>query len=128
MNIVYVIFLAIICSISSNTSESPEFVYDMVDAIALSENNNKDILVIFTADWCKYCQVMKQDINDDPQIVSNLIVCYINIDEVQHKNTIKEFKVKTIPDYCIIRKKIEIKRSKGYTTKNKFIQWLKNAN
>jgi thioredoxin 1 len=106
--------------------EPPVFVNDMLDAIALSENNNKDILVIFTADWCKYCQIMKKDIEQDQKIVSDKIVCYIDIDNHNNKDIIKQYKVKTIPDYCILRKRIEIKRTRGYTTKDKFIKWIQD--
>lgn len=104
--------------------EPPVFVHDMVDAIALSENSNKQILVVFTASWCKQCGVMKKDISDNPQMVSDTIVCYLDFDS--NKELVKEYQVKFIPDYCIIRKRIQIRRNKGYTTKEKFIKWFQD--
>jgi thioredoxin-related protein len=105
-------------------AEPPVFVHDMLDAIALSEHSNKQILVVFTADWCKQCQVMKKDITDSPDMVSDTIVCYLDLDS--NKELAKEYQVKTIPDYCILRKRIQIRRTRGYTTKEKFIKWFQN--
>jgi protein disulfide-isomerase len=105
-------------------AEPPIFVYDMVDAIALSENTNKQILVVFTADWCKQCQIMKKDIEDNQNMVSDTIVCYLNIDFNQ--DLAKEYNIKFIPDYCILRKKIQIRRQSGYTTRAKFIKWFQD--
>lgn len=122
----YILSFLLLFSFSIANGGNPVFVKDMVDAIALSENTNKDILVIFTADWCRYCQIMKQDLEKDQKIISNTIVCYIDIDNVENKDIVKQYKVKTIPDYCILRKRIEIKRTRGYTTKDKFIKWISN--
>jgi protein disulfide-isomerase len=105
-------------------AEPPIFVYDMVDALALSENTNKQILVVFTADWCKQCQIMKKDIEDNQNMVSDTIVCYLNIDFNQ--DLAKEYNIKFIPDYCILRKKIQIRRQSGYTTRAKFIKWFQD--
>jgi thioredoxin-related protein len=105
-------------------AEPPVVVHDMLDAIALSEHSNKQILVVFTADWCKQCQVMKKDITDSPDMVSDTIVCYLDLDS--NKELAKEYQVKTIPDYCILRKRIQIRRTRGYTTKEKFIKWFQN--
>jgi thioredoxin-related protein len=96
----------------------------MVDALALSENTNKQILVVFTADWCKQCQIMKKDITDNPGMVSDTIVCYLNLDSNQA--LAKEYNVKFIPDYCILRKTIQVRRQRGYTTKEKFIKWFQD--
>lgn len=122
----YILSFLLLFSFSIANADDPIFVTDIVDAIALSEDTNKDILVIFTADWCKYCQIMKQDLEKDQKIISDTIVCYIDIDNMENKDIVRQYKVKTIPDYCILRKKIEIKRTRGYTTKDKFIKWISN--
>jgi len=115
---------ALLLSSTIFAAEPPIFVNDMVDALALSENTNKQILVVFTADWCKQCQIMKKDIADNPDMVSDTIVCYLNIDFNQ--GLAKEYDIKFIPDYCILRKKIQIRRQSGYTTRAKFIKWFQD--
>jgi hypothetical protein len=104
--------------------EPPVFVHDMLDALALSESSNKQILVVFTADWCKQCQIMKKDISDSPDMVEDTIVCYLDLDT--NKELAKEYQVKFIPDYCILRKRIQIRRTRGYTTREKFIKWFQD--
>jgi thioredoxin-related protein len=115
-----------VCLISSVliAGEPPVFVHDMLDALALSESSNKQILVVFTADWCKQCQIMKKDISDSPDMVEDTIVCYLDLDT--NKELAKEYQVKFIPDYCILRKRIQIRRTRGYTTREKFIKWFQN--
>lgn len=106
-------------------SKEPVFTTDLLDAIALADETKQDVLAVFTADWCKYCSVMKKDIQDDQKIVDDMIICYIDVDK--NPDLKKEYKVKTIPDYMIIRKRVELKRKVGYTSKKQFIEWLKNV-
>ena len=115
-----------VCLISSAliAGEPPVFVHDMLDALALSESSNKQILVVFTADWCKQCQIMKKDISDSPDMVEDTIVCYLDLDT--NKELAKEYQIKFIPDYCILRKRIQIRRTRGYTTREKFIKWFQD--
>jgi thiol-disulfide isomerase/thioredoxin len=96
----------------------------LVDSVALSETSDKEILVVFTADWCKYCSIMKQDISKTPKVVDDKIVCYVDYDT--NTDLVKEYKVKLIPDYFILKKRIETKRRVGYTNLGNFIQWLRD--
>jgi thiol:disulfide interchange protein len=100
------------------------YVENLLDAIALSETIHKDVLVIFTADWCVFCKNMEKDIIETPSIVNDKIVCYINMDN--NPELVKEYRVKTIPDYFILRNKIELTRKVGYSNKNDLVKWLKN--
>lgn len=103
----------------------PIYVSNMLDAIALSDDIDHDVLLIFSASWCGACQDMKKDIiNDKSGILNNHIICYIEYDENQA--LIKEYKVRKIPDYLIIRKRKEIKRKVGYKGFIEFSKWIKN--
>lgn len=103
----------------------PIYVTNILDAIALSDDINHDVLLIFSASWCGACQDMKKDItNDQSGILNNHIVCYIEYDE--NPAVIKEYKVRKIPDYLIIRKRKEIKRKVGYKGFTDFSKWIKN--
>lgn len=113
-----VIFLQSICYAMNNEGI---ITYDLIDAIAISEKSNKEILVIFTADWCEYCNIMKQDLLECSEI-KNKIICYINIDK--NPSLKKQYNVRSIPDYFLLKDKLEIKRQKGYHGKKEFIKWL----
>lgn len=120
LSVVLAIFSAIYMAYADHTV----YVENLLDAIAESENTNKDVLVIFTADWCGACKVMKKDIQRHPEVVENYVVCLIDYDTNQ--DLVKEYKVKTIPDYFVLKNKQEIKRRKGYGNITKFKEWLKN--
>ena len=104
------------------SAEPPVYMSSLVDSVALSETSDKEILVVFTADWCKYCSIMKKDIAQTPSVVDNKIVCYVDYDE--NTDLVKEYRVKLIPDYFILKKRIETKRKVGYTNFGNFIRWL----
>ena len=94
------------------------------DAFALAADTKKDLLIIFGANWCVYCNILKNDIKTNLNIVEDKIVCFVDFD--QNKDMVKEYRVRTIPDYMLYRDSIEIKRKVGYKNKEKFQEWLLN--
>jgi len=121
MRILFLVFCFIMANPISYAQDNPLIVYDLLDAIAMSEESNKPILAIFTADWCKYCHIMKNDILTN-NVGKGMIVAYIDIDK--HPDVAKEYMVKTIPDYFIMKDRIEIKRQVGYNNYQKFARWF----
>jgi thiol-disulfide isomerase/thioredoxin len=122
------IYLSMILAISSVLyiayAGSPVYVESLVDAMAESESTGKDIFVIFTADWCGACRVMKKDIDKNPQFLESYIVCMIDYDT--NPDLIKEYGVRTIPDYFVLKNKKEIKRRKGYSNIIKLREWIQD--
>lgn len=105
-------------------AKPPVYVRNLLDAIALSEEINADVLVMFTASWCGACQVMKHDINTDTSgLLDDHIICYVNHDT--EVDLVKEYRVKFLPDYFLLRKRKEIKRKTGYKNWKEFKQWLR---
>jgi thioredoxin 1 len=100
------------------------FVDSPADAFALAADTKKDLLIIFGANWCIYCNILKNDINTNLNMVEDKIVCFVDFD--QNKDMVKEYRVRTIPDYMLYRDSIEIKRKVGYKNKEKFQEWLLN--
>lgn len=96
--------------------DSPE------EAFALMDSTGQDMLLIFGADYCKYCNIMKKDILDNPEFFDNIIVCYVDIE--QREDLSKEYKIKTIPDYMIYRGKTQVRRRVGYPGFDQFKTWL----
>ncbi len=92
-----------------------------LDAIALSEETEKPILVIFTGDNCKFCDIMKNDLSKHSKILDGYVLCYIDYSNTELVN---EYKVKLIPDYFVLDDKIEIKRKVGYKNIEDFKIWL----
>lgn len=110
----------------SNTGLCDSFyIYDSLeDAVIISQNTKQPILVVFTADWCKFCNVMKKDIENNIADFDDYIICYVNSEK--RSDLAKEYRVKTIPDYFVLNNNIEIKRKVGYSNYMNLTQWLNN--
>lgn len=119
MRILFLIF----CILSSSIALCEDTIYldSLIDAVALSESSKKDILIVFTADWCKYCNKFKKEMRDDSSL-KDKIVCYVDYDS--NNDIIKEYRVSTIPDFILLRNKVEVKRKVGYNNKQEFIKWI----
>lgn len=120
--------ILLLCVIGGRAyGENPYFVNNLGDAIALSESSNKPILVIFGAEWCRYCKVLIDDLNneDSMEALQNFIICSIDIDK--DKTISKEFKVRNLPDSRILNNKIELATYVGYNGKTKYLAWVRNA-
>jgi thioredoxin-like negative regulator of GroEL len=100
-------------------------VKDFEDAIALSESSKMPVLVVFSADWCKFCSILKEDIDKGvyAKETDKYIVCFIDID--QREDLKKEYQVSSIPDSRILKHKIEKSRLIGYD-KIRYRKWLEN--
>lgn len=121
--------ILLLCVIGDRAyGENPYFVDNLGDAIALSESSNKPILVVFGAEWCKYCKILIDDLNDEDSIrvLNDFIICSIDIDK--DKAISQDFKVRNLPDSRILNNKIEIAAYVGYNGKKKYLTWVRNAN
>jgi thiol-disulfide isomerase/thioredoxin len=76
---------------------------------------NKKTLLIFSADWCKSCQIAKNDINNDPKL-SETIKEYevIILDYDLDKDAVSGYNIKNIPTFVILSDNKETKRKVGY--------------
>ncbi len=124
VKIIYLIF--IIGVLLTAASANDGFIVDSIDvAHRLSKETGKPALIIFGADYCKFCNSLKQDILDNklsPKI-DRYIICYADIKE---NPDIKErYDVSMIPDSRIFVENKEISKIKGYS-KNNYIKWLNN--
>lgn len=114
----------IICLMSSQIAISapPIFITNPDDAFAISQEIKVDVFLIFTADWCPSCQIMKNDIHNNLDQFQNTIICYIDYDE--YKDMAKQYQVKTLPDYRLYRNNVEIKKKIGYKSKIELFKWF----
>jgi len=114
----------LLLSILFSSSFASEIIYDNLHkAKIVSTNNNTKLLVIFGADWCKFCNNLKTDLSNNIEVLDDHTICYIDSDS--HKLLSIRYRVKTIPDYMILQDNKIIKRQKGYTTFDNFLEWLR---
>lgn len=126
MRTILLLLAALCLSISVSLADSPAMVNSLEDAMALSESTKMPVLVIFGADWCGYCKILKKEISSGEmnKELDNYIICYIDTDK--NKDLKKEFNVRSLPDSRIFIDKKETGQYKGYD-KNKYKKWIENA-
>lgn len=79
------------------------------------DNVASKTLLIFSADWCKYCQIAKNDINTDPRLSETIKKYEIVIwDYDLDKEAVIGYNVKTIPTFIVLENNKETKRQIGY--------------
>jgi thioredoxin 1 len=93
---------------------------NLEDFIWESQEQNKVTVIYFGAKWCGPCQILKDKINSDEtkSEMSNLSICYLDIDEEENEEISEQYNVKSLPLQIFIKlegnKIIEIKKILGY--------------
>ena len=121
--LLYLIFFVLYSSLPI-CAAPPIFLNNPNDAFALAEDLKIDIFLLFTADWCASCNILKNDIHSNLDSFENIIFCYVDYDK--YKDMAKQYDVKILPDYRIYRNKVEIKKKIGYKSKNELFEWINN--
>ncbi len=90
------------------------------------EPKSKKVLLIFSADWCKYCQIAKNDMKNDQQL-SEIIKNYtiVDVDFDVDKDIVKGYNVKTIPAFVVFENDKEKGRKIGYNGPSNLVNFLK---
>jgi thioredoxin-like negative regulator of GroEL len=95
-------------------------------AVQVAKTTNKNILLIFGADWCDWCQ--KLDMQTLPKLtvqkaISVYIVYHVNVDREPQVAT--KFGVTDIPRYMVITPAGKvIKDGSGFKNELGFLVWL----
>ena len=86
---------------------------------------NKQLLIIFVADWCGFCKSLKNDLPHMKDI-DRYVLCLANVDDESNKDLIKHFGIKMLPTAILVdpKENKEIKRISGYE-KTKFLSWMR---
>jgi thioredoxin-related protein len=118
----YIIILIII-SYGYGYCNEPIYSNSYSESIKLAESIDHNILLIFGADWCVNCEVLKKDLQSNSDF-KNIIICDINIEK--SPDIAKLFNIKKIPVSIILDKnKKIISRYTGYDEYSKYISWYK---
>jgi hypothetical protein len=87
--------------------------------------DNKPTLIVFSADWCAYCQKAKSDINNDPEL-SEIVKKYyvVTADFDVDKELVEVYNVKSIPTFVVINGNAVTKKV-GYNGVKDLTKFLK---
>ena len=95
------------------------------EAVAKAGELGKPILIMFEANWCKYCQQMKQTLSDDKvkDLLKNYVLLIVNTDN--DSKTTRKFGISGLPSYVITNCDGEkLKTGSGYKGSSAFASWL----
>ena len=98
------------------------YVTDLDLALRLSKDTKQNVVLIFSANWCGFCKVLKSDL---PTIngFDNKIICILDSDK--QKKLARQFKAKSLPTSIMLNPNgQEISRISGYD-KTSYEKWLK---
>ena len=115
-------FIFLLLSSQAIYAAPPVFVKTAQEAFILSEEIKVDVYLVFTANWCPSCNVMKNDIHNNLEQFQNVIICYVDYD--LNKEMVKQYDVKVLPDSRIYRNKVEIKQKTGYSSLLDLVDWF----
>ena len=79
-------------------------------------------LIVIGAEWCPYCVKQKQYMEDNPDVIKNFNLEYIDIDE--HPELRNKLNIKVYPTSFIFENNKKIGELRGFTPYN-FKEWLK---
>lgn len=90
------------------------------------DNTNEKVLIIFSADWCHFCQVAKNDMHNDKQL-SEVIKNYtiIDVDFDVDKDVVSGYNIKSIPAFVTFQGGKETGRQIGYNSPRQLVNFLK---
>lgn len=96
-----------------------------ISTVFAYESQQKTLL-IFSADWCHYCKVAKNDINTNDKLIE-VIKNYdiIELDHAVDKEVFTGYNIKVLPTFVIMQNGKEIGRSTGYNGYRSLCNFLK---
>lgn len=103
------------------------------EALKVSKDENKPIMMVFTADWCVFCKKLDVETFQDPAVANyvNANFVAVKIDRDKETQIVKDFKVQGIPDlyflepYKVGENVKPMARQLGYVKPEPFLAGLK---
>lgn len=83
-------------------------------------------LLIFSANWCKYCTKAKNDLRNEDKLAEKIKeYTIIEVDYDKDKGIAKGHKINVLPAFVVFQDGKEIKRQMGYKGPDHLVEFLK---
>ena len=84
-----------------------------------TSHGERNVLIIFGADWCKYCRVLKGDM---PKMnLDGYVICIVDV--TKNKDLKNSHGVSSLPTSIVMEKGKEVARTVGYSAQQ-YKDWL----
>lgn len=81
-------------------------------------NNDKLIIVYFTAKWCKPCKILYPFINEKIKQYNNIYFSIVDVDADKYQDLCEDFSIQAMPTILFYKNSVEIDKIVG-VDKNK---------
>lgn len=124
----YILILMLGFFVLSNQaySKPPIFTDEYSTAQTMSKDLKLDIIIVFGADWCKYCKLLKKDLTLNQQKISDKIFLFIDTDK--QGEIARKYQVKSIPASFYLKNSEVISNKTGYSNMQNYLKWMNDAN
>lgn len=116
--------LIILLSFVSLTAfgDEPTIITDIAVAEQTAEQTDTKLMLVFVADWCRYCKPLKDHIKQNKDnITEEYTICYVNFDN--NKKLAQKYSVSSLPSTILIDKeKRLIQKITGYMNYDSYMQ------
>jgi len=96
------------------------------EAKSLSAQNNRPILMMFTADWCGFCSKMKTETMKKGSVKSAMArYVFLMVNSDQNQSVVSQYGVRGLPTFVIADSTgKKVKQSSGYKDESSFLEFL----
>ena len=125
MKYILILILSLFALSNQAYSKPPIFTDEYNVAQKMSKDLKLDIIIVFGADWCKYCKLLKKDLTLNQQKISDKIFLFIDTDK--QSDIASKYKIKSIPASFYIKNNKTISNKTGYNNITNYLNWIKDA-
>lgn len=114
-----------------NNNQGPGIIWqsDYEQALADAKEQNKPVLLVFHADWCGPCRMMKEDTYTDPTVIASaepFVRVYIDTDK--QSDVAQSYNITGIPAYRVLSPTgEEVSSLSGLQPSDLFASWLQKG-
>jgi thioredoxin-related protein len=117
----YILCLLLAFSVSNVYATENIYIDDVEVAQEYAKETNTKLLLVFSADWCKYCVFLKDAIyNNINTIESEYTVCIVDYDN--NRNLANKYRVTSLPQSVVVDN--TIKKKVGFSSFTNYRKWL----
>ena len=120
-HITILLFTLFFLNPNTGLADEPVVIRDIEIAKKTAEETDTKLLLVFGADWCKYCIFLEKDLMRNIEEIEGYTVCYVDFDT--QKDLVRKYGVSSIPKSVVLNGD-SIKTKVGYRNFDNYKLWL----